>query len=108
MTGLDQDMMQKNLSCKNIGEGQKNMISMATILVFVNLLFLFLGALLYLYAQQHHIAFERPDRLFAAVATHEGIPRGWRPLHSRLIAAAYSVLTVAPLINNIHLCRFIA
>ena len=50
MTGLDQDMMQKNLSCKNIGEGQKNMISMATILVFVNLLFLFLGALLYLYA----------------------------------------------------------
>ncbi|MGB1508438.1 MAG: sodium:solute symporter, partial [Crocinitomicaceae bacterium] len=71
MTGLDQDMMQKNLSCKNIGEGQKNMISMATILVFVNLLFLFLGALLYLYAQQHHIAFERPDRLFAAVATHE-------------------------------------
>ena len=91
MTGLDQDMMQKNLSCKNIGEGQKNMISMATILVFVNLLFLFLGALLYLYAQQHHIAFERPDRLFAAVATHEGMyPVVGVLFILGLIAAAYS------------------
>lgn len=91
MTGLDQDMMQKNLSCKNIGEGQKNMISMATILVFVNLLFLFLGALLYLYTQQHHIAFERPDRLFAAVATHEGMyPVVGFLFILGLIAAAYS------------------
>ncbi|QCR25076.1 sodium:solute symporter [Pontibacter sp. SGAir0037] len=50
MTGLDQDMMQKNLSCKNIGEAQKNMFWFSVILVFVNLLFLALGALLYLYA----------------------------------------------------------
>ncbi|HEY4652773.1 MAG TPA: sodium:solute symporter [Pontibacter sp.] len=50
MTGLDQDMMQKNLSCKNIGEAQKNMFWFSIILVFVNLLFLTLGALLYIYA----------------------------------------------------------
>ena len=51
MTGLDQDMMQKNLSCKNVGDAQKNMISMAFVLVAVNLVFLALGALLYMYAE---------------------------------------------------------
>lgn len=50
MTGLDQDLMQKNLTCRNIGEAQKNMYSFTAILVLVNLLFLILGALLYLYA----------------------------------------------------------
>ncbi|MCB0756358.1 MAG: sodium:solute symporter, partial [Flavobacteriales bacterium] len=49
MTGLDQDMMQKNLSCKNIGEAQKNMFTFSIVLVFVNLFFLGLGALIYLY-----------------------------------------------------------
>ncbi|WP_187263054.1 sodium:solute symporter [Pontibacter beigongshangensis] len=56
MTGLDQDMMQKNLSCKNIGEAQKNMFWFSIILVFVNILFLSLGALLYIYAEQKGIA----------------------------------------------------
>ncbi|GAA4441523.1 sodium:solute symporter [Ravibacter arvi] len=51
MTGLDQDLMQKNLTCKNIGEAQKNMFWFTVTLVIVNLLFLSLGALLYLYAQ---------------------------------------------------------
>jgi len=50
MTGLDQDLMQKNLTCKNIGEAQKNMFWFTVILVIVNLLFLSLGALLYVYA----------------------------------------------------------
>lgn len=50
MTGLDQDLMQKNLTCKNIGEAQKNMFWFTAVLVVVNLLFLSLGALLYLYA----------------------------------------------------------
>ncbi len=91
MTGLDQDMMQKNLSCRNIREGQKNMVSMATVLVFVNLLFLFLGALLYLYAQEHQISFERTDRLFAAVATDSGMaPVVGILFVLGLIAAAYS------------------
>ena len=91
MTGLDQDMMQKNLSCRNIREGQKNMVSMATVLVFVNLLFLFLGALLYLYAEEHQIAFERTDRLFAAVATDSSmVPIVGILFILGLIAAAYS------------------
>jgi Na+/proline symporter len=50
MTGLDQDLMQKNLTCKNIGEAQKNMFWFTVVLVVVNLLFLSLGSLLYLYA----------------------------------------------------------
>jgi Na+/proline symporter len=56
MTGLDQDMMQKNLTCKNLGEAQKNMFWFSIILVFVNLLFLSLGAMLYLYADARGIA----------------------------------------------------
>lgn len=52
MTGLDQDMMQKNLSCKNIGEAQKNVYWMSSALVIVNVLFLALGALLYIYLEQ--------------------------------------------------------
>jgi Na+/proline symporter len=55
MTGLDQDMMQKNLSCKNLGESQKNMRWFFVILVIVNIIFLCLGALLYLYADQQDI-----------------------------------------------------
>ena len=43
MTGLDQDLMQKNLTCRNIGEAQKNMFWFSIILVFVNLIFLCLG-----------------------------------------------------------------
>jgi Na+/proline symporter len=49
MTGLDQDMMQKNLSCRNISEAQKNMFWFSLVLVFVNLMFMTLGALLYIY-----------------------------------------------------------
>lgn len=56
MTGLDQDLMQKNLTCKNIGDAQKNMYSFTSILVVVNLLFLVLGALLYMYAAQEQIS----------------------------------------------------
>jgi SSS family transporter len=55
MTGLDQDMMQKNLTCKNLKEAQKNMMSFTGILVIVNALFLLLGGLLLLYAQQKGI-----------------------------------------------------
>jgi Na+/proline symporter len=51
MTGLDQDMMQKNLSCKNIKEAKWNMYSMSISLIFANLLFLALGAVLYMYAE---------------------------------------------------------
>lgn len=52
MTGLDQDMMQKNLSCKSLKEAQKNMYSFSIVLIIVNIFFLALGALLYIYAEK--------------------------------------------------------
>lgn len=68
MTGLDQEMMQKNLSCKNIKEAQKNMFTFSGILVFVNLLFLFLGAFLMLYAQKKGVNVASSDELFPTIA----------------------------------------
>ena len=56
MTGLDQDMMQKNLSCRNLKDAQKNMIVFSFVLVIVTGLFMLLGALLYIYAMGHEIA----------------------------------------------------
>lgn len=55
MTGLDQDLMQKNLTCKNIKEAQKNMFWFTVTLVFVNIMFLGLGVLLYMYANKQGI-----------------------------------------------------
>ncbi|HLN53988.1 MAG TPA: sodium:solute symporter [Lentimicrobium sp.] len=52
MTGLDQEMMQKNLSCRNIKDAKKNMVSFSFILVVANFIFLFLGAALYIYASE--------------------------------------------------------
>ncbi|GAA4458020.1 sodium:solute symporter [Nibrella saemangeumensis] len=69
MTGLDQDLMQKNLTCKNIGEAQKNMFWFTVTLTIVNFMFLSLGALLYLYAQSRGIAIpERTDDLYPMLA----------------------------------------
>lgn len=68
MTGLDQEMMQKNLSCRNIREAQKNMFTFSAILVFVNLLFLFLGALLLIYVQSRGVVVASSDDMFATVA----------------------------------------
>ncbi len=68
MTGLDQEMMQKNLSCRNIREAQKNMFTFSGILVFVNLLFLFLGALLLIYVQSRGVEVKTSDEIFPTVA----------------------------------------
>lgn len=61
MTGLDQDMMQKNLSCKTLGDAQKNMYSFTTILVITNFLFLLLGGALYVYAHETGTALPMVD-----------------------------------------------
>ncbi len=55
MTGLDQDMMQKNLSCKNLKESQKNMQWFFVVLVIVNIMIMALGALLYIYSAKQGI-----------------------------------------------------
>lgn len=77
MTGLDQDMMQKNLTCKNTKDAKKNLISLAIVLIFVNLIFLLLGAYLYAFMDQDSEIFsqflsmkesERADRLFPLIA----------------------------------------
>jgi len=69
MTGLDQDLMQKNLTCRNIGYAQKNMFWFTVVLVFVNILFLSLGALLYMYAEVKGIALpKRSDDLYPMLA----------------------------------------
>ncbi len=91
MTGLDQDMMQKNLSCKSLVDAQKNMFWFSIVLVFVNLLFLSLGALLYIYAANNSITFNKADDLFAAVALSGNLGVGVGVLFILgLIAAAYS------------------
>jgi Na+/proline symporter len=50
MTGLDQNMMQKNLSCKSLGDAQKNLVSFSFVMVIVNIFFLSLGVMLYQFA----------------------------------------------------------
>ncbi len=90
MTGLDQDMMQKNLSCKNIKEAQKNMLTFSVILVFVNLIFLVLGLLLTLYAQQNGLDYHK-DQLFPMLAVRPEMGKITAIFFVLgLIAAAYS------------------
>ncbi|MCB0822504.1 MAG: sodium:solute symporter [Bacteroidales bacterium] len=91
MTGLDQDMMQKNLSCRNLKDAQKNVITLSWILVPVNFLFLFLGAALFIYANQMGITIpDLTDDLFPTIAiNHLGIFSGLT-FFIGLIAAAYS------------------
>jgi Na+/proline symporter len=76
MVGLDQDLMQKNLSCATIGEAQKNMYVFTGIFVVINIFFLSVGALLYLYAEKNGISIpidaltgkSRTDLLFPEIA----------------------------------------
>ncbi|MFA5972697.1 MAG: sodium:solute symporter [Lentimicrobiaceae bacterium] len=90
MTGLDQEMMQKNLSCRNIGEAQKNMFSFSIVLVFVNLMFLFLGAVLYIYSTKHGIELpSRTDDLFPMIAIKYLGPLAGLVFIIGLISAAY-------------------
>jgi SSS family transporter len=90
MTGLDQDMMQKNLTCRNLKDAQKNMVSFSVILIFVNILFLALGVLLTQYAQQNGITAKKDD-LFPAIAMLPNIGFTTSAFFLLgLIAAAYS------------------
>lgn len=74
MTGLDQDMMQTVLSCRNRRDAQRSMMHSIAIQVVVIALFLCLGALLYIYADSRNIVVERGDDLFGYVATSCGLP----------------------------------
>lgn len=75
MTGLDQDMMQKNLSCRNLKDAQKNMISYGIAFVPVNIMFLTLGAMLYTYATSIGITLpERGDEIFPLIISQGNLP----------------------------------
>ena len=92
MTGLDQDMMQKNLTCRNIGEAKKNMVLFSFILTFVTFLFILLGALLYIYAYKNNISIPaNSDLLFPKISLEGSLGQfvGITFILG-LIAAAYS------------------
>ncbi|WP_321519722.1 sodium:solute symporter [uncultured Bacteroides sp.] len=92
MTGLDQDMMQRNLSCRNFKDSQKNMITSGILQVFIILLFLVLGVLLYIFASKSGIAIpKKSDELFPLIATYGYFPQIVGVLFIvGLISAAYS------------------
>lgn len=97
MTGLDQDMMQKNLTCKNLKDAQKNMVSFSFVLVGVTFLFMLLGALLFIYANKNNIAVPlmdgapKTDLLFPEIALNSGLGLTLAiTFMLGLIAAAYS------------------
>lgn len=73
MTGMDQEMMQKNISVKNLKDSRKNMLSFAFIQAVVVLLFLFLGGLLYIYGSANGIQ-TSPDKLFPTIALSDKMP----------------------------------
>ena len=97
MTGLDQDMMQKNLACKDLISAQKNMISFSFVLVFITFLFLILGVLLYTYSYEMGInipLFEgkkSTDLLFPEIALNHNLGAAVGiTFILGLVAAAYS------------------
>ena len=90
MTGLDQDMMQKNLTCKSLKDAQKNMFWFTIVLVIVNFFFLALGVLLTVFAQQQGIN-AKGDELFPVLATQSNLGTATALFFLLgLIAAAYS------------------
>ena len=90
MTGLDQEMMQKNLSCRTLKDAKKNMYWMSSMLVPVNLLFLTLGAVLYFYADTKGIHFtQTSDDLFPIIAFKYLSPLAGLVFIIGLISAAY-------------------
>ena len=91
IVGMDQDMMQKNLSCRNIKDAQKNMVVFSFSFLFTVFLFLCLGSILYIYANQSGIAIpEKTDDLYPMLAlNYFGLPVGVAFLLG-IVAAAYS------------------
>jgi len=89
MTGLDQEMMQKNLSCKNLKSAQKNMFTFSGILIFVNFLFLVLGAFLLLYSQRMGVNVALSDELFPTIALSWMGPMAGLVFMIGLISAAF-------------------
>ncbi len=93
MTGLDQDMMQKNLSCRSLRDAQKNVLTFGAVLIPINLMFLFLGSVLWIFAFKEGIVLgpgQTSDELFPTIALqHLGVLAGLTFFFG-LVSAAYS------------------
>lgn len=89
MTGLDQEMMQKNLSCKTLKEAQKNMFTFSSVLVLVNLMFMILGAILVFYSNSKGIVVANTDDLFPTIAINYLMPIAGIIFIIGLISAAF-------------------
>ncbi|MCX6246983.1 MAG: sodium:solute symporter [Bacteroidetes bacterium] len=90
MTGLDQEMMQKNLSCRSLKDAQKNMFTFTGIMLFVNFVILFLGAVLFMYTDKMGINIPpRTDDLFPMIAIRFLGPVAGMVFLVGLISAAY-------------------
>jgi solute:Na+ symporter, SSS family len=90
MTGLDQEMMQKNLSCRSLKDAQKNMFTFSIIMVVVNFMILFLGAILFIFATRTGLALPaRSDDLFPLIAINFLGPAAGLVFLVGLISAAY-------------------
>ncbi|MCU0455575.1 MAG: sodium:solute symporter [Bacteroidales bacterium] len=89
MTGLDQEMMQKNLSCRNLREAQKNMFTFSGILVLVNLMFLVLGAFLLIFSRNRGVDVPMSDELFPTIALRHLGPMAGLVFLIGLISAAF-------------------
>jgi Na+/proline symporter len=87
MTGMDQEMMQKNISVKRLVDAQKNVMTLSVIFVIVIILFLFLGGLLYLFAEQINVT-AASDKLFPTLA-----------LDARYMPPAISIIFIIALIS---------
>ena len=91
MTGLDQDLMQKNLSMPNYHDAQKNMLAFSVVLFFANILFLSLGALLYIYSATVGLpALASSDLLYPTIALTNLPPVAGILFVLGIVAAAYS------------------
>ena len=91
MTGLDQDMMQKNLTCRSLKDAQKNIYLFSGVLVIANILILTMGAMLYIYANSEGIAIpEKTDQLYPVLAIQYLGPVVAISFTIGIIAAAYS------------------
>ena len=109
-TGLDQDMMQRTLACKNVRDSQKNLVVSSLLQTVVIALFLFLGVYLYQYAALHGITVAKGDDLFPEVAWNGGLPRvlGWLFLIGLVMAgfpaggSALTALTTSFTIDILH------
>jgi solute:Na+ symporter, SSS family len=96
MTGLDQDMMQKNLTCRNLGDAQKNMFWFTIILTIANFMFLALGFLLTDYAEVIGITAQKDD-LYPAIATSGELGMEWPSCSSWALLPLHIPVQIVPL-----------